>query len=548
VAESALTTSSKPLQRTIDALAKSHNEAATPTLVAALAVGSGPVFDGAIAGLCSRRSKVGHLAVLRQWEVLTPAQREMIEKGRQRMGGALREALLEGDDQLFAAARDFVEASGDFDLIPTLVMVAEQPHVSRSRAAIDLTMNLVDQLCKWIAGNREPVIGRDPETIRYCVLESLERSVERFRDHQRDELLEAFVVLAGPHSTLLLSILENPLHPCYKSVIHTLTDSSNANVLRLLIEMLAAKEAAQVVRSVVGKRTDRPFVEALLAMPIDPKNMPQKRNLARIKSIACLESVKILCTEYSSEQQAAAVNLMAATGVSDDHKLDLIEEMLKHGSLAGRIAAAASLRHVPGQRAGSLVLQALKDSDGLVQALAVRQLRERRIPGTLHKLMELVDSPHEEVSAAAREALSEFSFDNFTSRFDLLDEDARRAMGKRVAKVDHTSIERLRQDLASPSRRFRQRALAMATSMGLLPKLADAVIERLQDEDHMIRTAAAEALQFCTAGDVRNALLTAAGADRSVAVQNAAKHSLEVLGIQTAAGAGEAAMVVEGAR
>jgi HEAT repeat protein len=65
-------------------------------------------------------------------------------------------------------------------------------------------------------------------------------------------------------------------------------------------------------------------------------------------------------------------------------------------------------------------------------------------------------------------------------------------------------------------------------------RVADALIERLDDEDHMIRAAAADALAECTSMDVREALLTALG-DRSFAVQNAARNSLRSLGIEVAA-------------
>jgi hypothetical protein len=68
----------------------------------------------------------------------------------------------------------------------------------------------------------------------------------------------------------------------------------------------------------------------------------------------------------------------------------------------------------------------------------------------------------------------------------------------------------------------------MIAAMGLLPQLADALIERLQDEDHLIRAAAADALQHCTADDVRTALLAAID-DRSIAVQTAARNSLRAL-------------------
>lgn len=517
-----------PLQRTIDALAKSHNEAATPTLVAALSTSSAEVFDGVVRALCARRSKVGHTAVLRYWDSLTPSQKLVVEKGRCRMGVALREALLDGDDRLFAAAYEFVDASGDYDLVPTLVMVAERTCGERADAAVALTLNLVDQLCRWLAAEREPVLGRDPETIRYCVLESLERSVERYRQHRRAELLEAFVVLAGPDSNTLRHILDSPYHPCHQSIVQSLTASVSPNILRLLTTIYAYRDASQAVRNVVAKRTDQPFIDALLATPLDSKNVLFHKNLARTKSLACCEANPAILAQLSDEQQAAAMRLLAASGAGDDRKLSLAELLMKHGPVEARVAACEALRPIAGQRANQVSLQALQDPDGAVQAAAVRQLRERRIPGAMNKLLELVESPNEAVSTAARDALWEFTFENYTARFDLLDDDARRSMGARVALVDRTSIPRLRTELDNPARRLRLRAIEVIAAMGLLPQLADALIERLQDEDHLVRVAAADALQYCTADDVRNALLAAID-DRSVAVQTAARNSLRAL-------------------
>jgi HEAT repeat protein len=80
--------------------------------------------------------------------------------------------------------------------------------------------------------------------------------------------------------------------------------------------------------------------------------------------------------------------------------------------------------------------------------------------------------------------------------------------------------------------------------MEVMPQLADALIERLEDEDHLVRAAAAEALQYCSASDVRNALLAAVG-DKSVAVQNAAKNSLKALGAEVEADSAAAGLVAE---
>jgi HEAT repeat protein len=58
-------------------------------------------------------------------------------------------------------------------------------------------------------------------------------------------------------------------------------------------------------------------------------------------------------------------------------------------------------------------------------------------------------------------------------------------------------------------------------------------VERLDDEDHMVRAAAATALADCSALDVRDALLAALG-DRSHSVQSAARESLRSMGVEVA--------------
>jgi HEAT repeat protein len=138
------------------------------------------------------------------------------------------------------------------------------------------------------------------------------------------------------------------------------------------------------------------------------------------------------------------------------------------------------------------------------------------------------------VVEAAREALSEFSFDSFVAKYETLDNETRRATGALVARVDQNALPRLREELASMIRRHRLRAVEIAGLMDVIPQVADALVERLSDEDHMVRAAAAEALQCCTGADVRDALVEALS-DRSFAVQSAARSSLRNMGVEVAA-------------
>jgi HEAT repeat protein len=521
----------QPLEQTIDALSKSRNEAATPTLLAALETKNADAFTGAVRALVARRSKQGHLAVLKLWHELSPELKQLVDDSQGRMGGALRDALLAKDDQLFANACEVAHESGEFDLAPTLITVAERAAGPRSRLATRLVVEMVERIGRLETGAETTGYSRHPETIRRCVLESLERSVERFEHHGRKELNEAFVVLAGAESPALRAILDLQHHACYQTVVNMLTESANPAVLNVLITFLANQDAPLVVRSIIAKRVDQPFVEALLAMPRDPANSRLLKNLGRMKSIACLDAIDAACTLFAPPQQAAAMWLVARTGASDEAKLDLAAAFLARASQPGRVAACEALADIAGQRSNELVLSALADMDADVQAAATRQLRDRHIPGTMARLIQLLNSRHAVVVEAAREALGEFSFDSLVARYETMDDETRRATGALVARVDQNALPRLREELASMVRRHRLRAVEIAGAMGVAPQVADALIERLEDEDHMVRAAAAEALQWCSGSEVRSALMEALN-DRSFAVQSAARSSLNNMGIE----------------
>jgi hypothetical protein len=523
------------LGRTFDVLARSRNDAATAVLMAALDSPDRAVSEGAVTALVRRPSKAGHLAVLKRWHLLSPELRETVDQSEGRMGGALHDALLSGDDQLFTNACHVAQDSGEFDLAPTLIMVAEQSNTARCEPATKLVVEMVEHLTRAPNATDPGGFSRHPETIRKGVLESLERSIERFVLHGRRELVESFVALAGPESPPLRVILESAGHPCYGPVMDVLNLSTNADVLGLLVAYLTTQDAPAAVRTVVSRRTDAAFTAALLGMPLDGANAMLVKNLSRIKTFASLASADAACKRLSPEAQAAAMRLVALSGAGDEAKLEFAGALLARGAQPARVAACEALAAIVGARSSELVLAALADADGDVQAAATRQLRDRHIPGTMAKLIGLVSSPHPQVQAAARESLAEFSFDNLVARYETLDNEARRQTAQLVAVIDVEAVTRLKQEMESLVRRRRMRAIELAELMGLTAKVADVLIERLEDEDHMVRAAAASALANCTALDVRDALLEALG-DKSFAVQAAARESLRTLGVETAVG------------
>lgn len=521
---------STALKTTFATLAKSRNEAATEVLMRGLDSKEPVVFEGCLSALVARRSKPGHLAVLRRWHELTPRQLELLRPGRGRMGGALRAALMDNDQRLVNNAYEFALAFSEFDVLPTLVNIAEQKNFRKAEPALMLIGQLVSHLSHLMCGGRDAQERRDPNVIARAALESLERSVERYRTHKRDGIVEAFVSLAGPHSSLLMQMIDAPHHPCYGAVMHALTESESPGIVHLIGDLLHGGEVPASVLGVVSHREDEAFVNALLSLELETPSATLRKNLSRVQSFAFLErSDEIL--ELEPKQQAAAMRLLTHSGVDQAHKLLTAETLLTDGALEGRLAACRLLAGTAGDQANKLVLQAVQDEHPEVQAAAARQLRDRHIPGAMSKLVELAKSEHPEVAAAAREGLTEFNFENFLLRYDGLDEGTRETAGKLAVEIDPEVETHLRRDLESPSRHARLRALEIVELLDLAPKVADALVERLTDNDHLVRSAAAEALRVCTGNDVRDALLASLG-DRAVSVQRAAQASLAVLGVE----------------
>ena len=513
------------LQTTFEVLSSSRNNSAVPVLMSALECSDGAIFERALKTLVSRRNRSGHFAVVSRWHLLSAEQRELVRAGRGKMSAALRDGVLSDDDQTFKNASDIVEEFGEFDLVSALVTLSENKQHKHSSQATALVVRFANLLSEMVHGRRDKKDRRNPNMIRHQVLESLERSVERFRKHNRSELIEAFVVVGGSSSGLLRAIIEDPHHACYLTVAHTLSTSESTAVVKLLLSFLESKYVSQASLTIISKRADSVFLRHLLQFVGNHPTDNMKKNLLRIRNFAWLKAKGWNIGELDEADQERYAALVSASGLNKDEILELLKDLLKKGQPGGRAAACEMLATMQGERPNRLILDALNDPAPQVQAAATRQLRDRRVTGAMGLLIKLVDSPHELVRDAARESLSEFSLENYLKQFDALDDESRRSKGELIAKVDKDFLSKLTVELDSRSCRNRMRALEIAEVTGMVRPLAADLIERLEDADHLIRAATAEILQHCPTAKVQQALQYATH-DRSPAVQNAAKSTL----------------------
>jgi len=520
--------SDSPLHKTFDLLARSANAAATPVLVAALDSPHAPIADGALRAIFNHRHGDGTREVIRRWHLLDEAARGFVADHQTPLAGALRDTLLEHDDRTCANACELVLTYHHWDLLPVLVNVAEDSsHPQAQRAAATL-LDLVQRFYDELAAGRDYSDRRDPQLVRRHLVATLELAVERFAAHRCRQVVEAFLLLVGRDNSTLKRILHDPHHGTFLVVVDLLSHSPRPGVMRLVLGFLEDREAPSSALSVLAHRSDAAFVRHLLAKVGAEPSAFARANLRRMDNILWARSGHAVLDALDEAGQQAAVNMVIASGMRRLAAFELVHWLLTGGNVGGRRAAATALAEFQGAEANELTLRAVRDTDPQVQATAVGQLRFRGIPGALTILLEKIDSPHEEVRQAARANLAEFSFDRYLAAFDLLDDEVRVSTGRLVCKIDQVVLPRLTEELAARGRTRRIRALQVVQAIDAVAELEGPVIERLADDDHLVRVEAARALAACDSQQTRSALAALAD-DRSVAVQEAAAMSLAAL-------------------
>jgi hypothetical protein len=514
------------LAKTFEILQSTANEAAVGVLIPALDSADQEIQERALRALLVRRSVTGLREVLGRWHKLDRRLKAVISEYPGQMAQALRDSLLVDNPQTCANACQAVLWVREYHLLPALVTAMEAEGNSQTDLAARTLLDLCQLLYEELAAPRDYRNRRDPQLARGHVITSLEESVTRFSKHRRKEVIEGMALLVGRDNPTLNSILLNPHHGSYLAVVDVLSHSQRGGVIRLLLSFLDDPHAPSAAMTVIAHRNDRRFLEHLLRKIGETPAETVAHNLKRIEIIPWARHDAPLLDALDDAAQHSAVQLVMASGMKRLDAFHLIEHVLRYGKPGGRRAAAEALAQFAGADANALALGALNDRDPMVQAHAVRQLRPRGIPGVLPRLIEMIDSPHDPVRKAVRESLSEFNFRRYIAAFDMLEDEARVSTGRLVKKLDPQAIPLLLEELQSPVRGRRLRGLNVAAMIGAVQEIEDVLIELLSDEDHVIRTAAAQTLSQGGSSVSQVALERAAVDDRSVAVKQAAQQSL----------------------
>lgn len=514
------------LEATFQFLTRTANEASVDVLLATLECPSEASRDGALRALLGRRSARGHQEVFRRLPTMDEHCRAIVSERPDRLVGVISEALTTKDEGAFRRACEMILAFRLYDALPTLLAAIAREDQPGRQAAAETILLLTDLFYQELSTPDAQTKDRDFDTLRRRMISALEEGLLRYNQHGFKQVVEAFLILGRQQNPTLRRILQQSSEAVRPPLLETLAASQRGGVIRLLLSFLDDPQMPQAAREVLANRSDLKFVENLFQL-VDPwLSRTVAESLARFSEFAWAKPKHPLWASMSDAGQRSAVRVIMASTMKRDQRLAVFGYLLAEGKPEGQRAAAAALAEIKTPEATVLVVRSLNNEDPVVRANLLKQLRWRNVPGSMSLLIRMVDSSHEEVREALRETLPEFTIRQYLVNFETMPEELRPTAGHIVRKIDPEAGTVLGSEMKSPSRVRRRRAVLAAREMGMVRDLEKAIIELLNDEDHMVRVAAAETLADCdtlpTWEALRDAML-----DRSVAVQEVAEKSLE---------------------
>jgi HEAT repeat protein len=513
------------LRDTFRFLVRTPNLASLELLVAGLDSPYAATREGAVQSLLERANLEGHREVFLRLPKLDKVCQAIVRDRTDRLLGAVSAALQEPNPDILAAACDAILCYHLYEAGGSLAKSLCLPDCPNSELLAETVLRLAELLYSELAIPTQKRRRKNTDVLRKNLTSQLEDAARKFSKHRRREVIEAFLLICKPQNVTFRALLQ-PSDSAFEVVTKVLSESPRGGVMRLVLSALEDPLMPITLRKIMATRTDAKFVENLVLATGEKPAKAVTDNLAKLDAVAWVAPGAGTITSLSPLAQACAVPFIMATGVDRSTILAVLEEVLLIGSVEGRRAAAEALSQIEGREADDLLVRSLNDEDPMVQSHLVRQLRPRNIPGAFSLLIGMLETPHEEIRAALRDAMPEFRLDQFLENLLSIDENQLLSVGQIVRQLAIDPAPQLAAEMRRLSPVRRRKAVMAAEAMGLVGEVETTVISLLSDPDHMVRIETAKALAGCNSqpswGALRDAMF-----DRSVAVKEAAEQSLE---------------------
>ncbi|MGL6195780.1 MAG: HEAT repeat domain-containing protein [Thermoguttaceae bacterium] len=518
---------------TIRCLARSANRSAIDMLRLAKNSSHSGIRQAAWLELLSSSSPQNLLDVVRDFDSFDLETISLFAENTDKLASTIRAALLSKEYVLQNNAVRIAVDLKVYDIIPELlnILVERQKDLQKINVPLDdLLLKLTDLFRLEIDGSVQ--VRPYHNSILKTTAKMLQRSIVTYQRSDSPAVLKVYFYLVRyltQEEDRISQVMRDPFHPAYVTAASLLQTENDPLIVQYIVDSLDVKNVPGFVLASLSCRVDITFWTYILKHLAAPLSDNMLNNLKRINRFDCSKSMRPLLSLLDEKKQLCLVNLLRTFNISPDDAFACFEQIIKHGKPAARYEAVSALSAYSRAEADKTIWKLTEDSDPVVQAAALSQLRFRKYSNSMTRLLKYADSPHRIVREAVRGALPEFRIIRFLDSFDKLSDEQRVASLRIISKLDSNMLQVLASELVGSDNAQKTKALLCVEIGNLVTKLEDQVCNVLftSENPEVLRAKAALLLANGKREVSRNALLLAVHKDASSAVRDIAKESLE---------------------
>jgi HEAT repeat protein len=530
------------LDRLIDALVQSENEAADDLLLQAMRLGSGSEQNVALEALLKRQTSHGLKGVIADYEALPEPLQDRVIRQIKQLHQALGECGRSSDPRLRLAAMKLIAVGRQGKLAYVLSENLHESDEIFSKAACEAIV----ALARWVAmesrrlqrqdkeTEQQPTNTTDPISLSPGLLVSLSESGEEDDDQFRiydelvtqrpeieaavarainlhrgrhsQDLLRAALLLADWAGSKTLAILQTARHGGQGAMLRRLQQPPASEHVEAFLLAGARGSLRAHFASVFSRIDEAPVLDAMLRRTYWLKDNLLQTSMHQVNRGVWWDMGE-LARDLERRDAVEASLIGQWLGISGLHDVEQDERLallLDHANKAAGAAPQASLsarlrllRIAMQRKRGAsvrLIRTLLSDADERIVRIAAREIVRRRPADFENMLLKLMAGAPASVRAVVGRAIGQAGFEQFWQRFDKLDKATRQQAGKAMLKLLPDAQQRLQRRAISGPPEQRVKAMQIAQELGIAEGFQQVLAQLCADPSARVRSKATAVL------------------------------------------------------
>jgi HEAT repeat protein len=500
------------LDRLLQALVATSNEAADDLLLQALAIGNDAEKAPILEALLKRQTVRGLSGIVASYVSLADPLKLRVLKDIKKLHPALRECGRSPDLNRRKAALKLIALGRQGKLAYVLSENLHDQNEEISKSAVDALVGLA----RWVAmetkrlqaglspepGTRATESDETPTEIYNHLIEQrpeIEQAVARAMDVHRgkhgQELLRASLLLCDWTGSKTLGILQTTKHGGQSPMVRRLQQPPASEHVDAFLLGASHGQLRSHFGTVFSHIDEAPVLDALLRRTHWLKDHQLALCVHQVTRGKWLNEEELMHDAGRRDPLDAAKvgEWIATTGVHDvvqDDRLFQIYRYVKDNFDAKLRLLRICLRRPQRGASVALLKEFLTDSDERLLRIAAREIVRRRPPDFENMLIQLMTGAPESVRRVIARSIGQTGFDHFWQKFDWMDKSTRKNAGKAMLKVLPDAITRLGRKLLTGPLPERLKAMQIAHELELAEPLKPIFVQLCSDPNARIRSKA----------------------------------------------------------